>query len=69
MSRFIGAGNKKSLRHTKTMAYEFAMALALIGGLLIYLLRGKIGLLFGSSARGERRGHSGHADLSCLGPV
>ncbi len=32
------------------MAYEFAMALALIGGLLIYLLRGKIGLLFGSSA-------------------
>ena len=45
-----GAGNKKSLKHTKTMAYEFAMALALIGGLLIYLLRGKIGLLFGSSA-------------------
>ena len=50
MSRFYGAGNKKSLKHTKTMAYEFAMALALIGGLLIYLLRGKIGLLFGSSA-------------------
>lgn len=50
MSRFYGAGNKKSLRHTKTMAYEFAMALAIAGGLLIYLLRGKIGLLFGSSA-------------------
>lgn len=50
MSRFYGAGNKRSLKHTKTMAYEFAMALALIGGLLIYLLRGKIGLLFGSSA-------------------
>lgn len=50
MSRFYGAGDKKSLRHTKTMAYEFAMALAIAGGLLIYLLRGKIGLLFGSSA-------------------
>ena len=50
MSRFYGAGNKRSLKHTKTMAYEFAMALALIGGLLIYLIRGKIGLLFGSSA-------------------
>ena len=50
MSRFYGAGNKRSLKHTKTMAYEFAMALAIAGGLLIYLLRGKIGLLFGSSA-------------------
>ena len=50
MSRFYGAGEKKSLKQTKTLAYEFAMALAVIGGLLIYLLRGKFGLLFGSSA-------------------
>lgn len=50
MSRFYGAGDKRSLKHTKTMAFEFAMALAIAGGLLIYLLRGKIGLLFGSSA-------------------
>ena len=50
MSRFYGAGEEKSLKHTKALAYEFAMALAVIGGILIYLLRGKIGLLFGSSA-------------------
>ena len=50
MSRFYGAGEEKALKQTKTLAYEFAMALAAIGGILIYLLRGKIGLLFGSSA-------------------
>ena len=50
MSRFYGAGEEKSLRQTKALAYEFAMALAVISGMLIYLLRGKIGLLFGSSA-------------------
>ena len=50
MSQFYGAGEEKSLKQTKTLAYEFAMALAVIGAVLIYLLRGKIGLLFGSSA-------------------
>ena len=50
MSQFYGAGEEKSLRQTKTLAYEFAMALAVVGAVLIYLLRGKIGLLFGSSA-------------------
>ena len=50
MSRFYGAGEERALRQTKTLAYEFAMTLAVIGGGLIYLLRGKIGLLFGSSA-------------------
>ena len=49
MSQFYGAGEEKSLRQTKALAYEFAMALAVIGGVLIYLFRGKIGLLFGSS--------------------
>lgn len=50
MSQFYGAGERKSLKQTKTLAYEFAMALAVVGAVLIYLLRGKIGLLFGSSA-------------------
>ena len=50
MSRFYGAGEEKPLRQTKTLAYELAMALAVIGAVLIYLLRGKIGALFGSSA-------------------
>ena len=50
MSRFYGAGEERSLRQTRVLAYEFALALAVVGGALIYLLRGKIGLLFGSSA-------------------
>lgn len=50
MSQFYGAGEKKPLGQIKTLAYEFAMALAVLGLILIYLLRGKIGLLFGSSA-------------------
>ena len=50
MSQFYGADEKKELEQTKTLAYEFAMALAILSGVLIYLLRGKIGLLFGSSA-------------------
>ena len=31
------------------MAYEFALTLAFIGVIMLYLFRGKIGLLFGSS--------------------
>ena len=51
MSQFCGrAGEEKSLEQTKTLAYEFSMVLAVISAILIYLLRGKIGLLFGSSA-------------------
>lgn len=50
MSQFCGAGEEKSLKQTKTLAYEFSMVLAVISAILIYLLRGKIGLLFGSSA-------------------
>ena len=50
MSRFYGAGEKGQLRQIKALAYEFAMALAIGGALLIYAFRGKIGLLFGSSA-------------------
>ena len=50
MSQFYGAGEEKSLKQTKTLAYEFSMVLAVISAILIYLLCGKIGLLFGSSA-------------------
>ena len=50
LSQFYGAGEEKSLKQTKTLAYEFSMVLAVISAILIYLLRGKIGLLFGSSA-------------------
>lgn len=49
MSQFYGAGDEKSLKQTKTMAYKFALALAVIGVIMLYLFRGKIGLLFGSS--------------------
>lgn len=50
MSQFYGAGEAKSLREIKMLAYEFALVLAVLGLILIYLFRGKIGLLFGSSA-------------------
>ena len=49
MSQFYGAGEEKSLKQTKTMAYEFALILAVIGVIMLYMFRGKIGLLFGSS--------------------
>lgn len=50
MSQFYGAGKARALTQTKMLSYEFAMALALLGGILIYLLRGKVGRLFGASA-------------------
>lgn len=49
MSQFYGAGSAKALRQIKIMSYEFAMVLALLGWLLIYLFRSKVGLLFGAS--------------------
>lgn len=49
MSRFCGAGEDSSLKHMKMLAYEFGMLLAVTGTILIYLMRGKIGLLFGAS--------------------
>ncbi len=49
MSRFYGVGEDSSLKHMKMLAYEFAMFLSVTGTILIYLMRGKIGLLFGAS--------------------
>lgn len=51
MSMFYGRKEEKALRQTKRLAYEFAVALAVVSVVLIYVLRGKIGLLFGSSAK------------------
>ena len=49
MSQFYGAGQGKNLKETKKLAYKSSMAIAVIGGILMYLLRGQIGVLFGSS--------------------
>ena len=49
MSRFYGAGQGKNLKEIKKLAYKSSMAIAVIGGILMYLLRGQIGVLFGSS--------------------
>lgn len=50
MSSCYGMGDDVSLRRVKTLAYEFAIILAAAGIALLYIFRGKIGLLFGSSA-------------------
>lgn len=50
MSSFYGAGEHKLLLQTQKLAYIFSFSLSVIGMLLLYLVRGKIGLLFGSSA-------------------
>lgn len=50
MSRYYGANEKKLLKQTQVLAYEFAMALSIMGMIVLFLFRGKIGLLFGSSA-------------------
>lgn len=49
MSHFYGLKDQKSLQQIKTLAYAFALVLSVIGAIALYLLRGKIGLLFGSS--------------------
>lgn len=50
MSRFFGEGDKRSLSQIKSLAYESAILLAIAGALVIFFLRARIGLLFGSSA-------------------
>lgn len=50
MSRYYGMNDEKSLKPIKILAYEFAIIISVIGAILVYILRGKIGILFGSSA-------------------
>ena len=47
MSQFYGAGQGKNLKEIKKLAYKSSMSIAVIGGILMYLLRGQIGVLFG----------------------
>lgn len=49
MSMFYGMKDMKALQEIKTLAYSFAMLLAMLGVALLYCLRGHIGPLFGTS--------------------
>lgn len=50
MSMFFGMKNTKALQEIKRLAYSFAMLLAVCGAILLFILRGEIGILFGTSA-------------------
>lgn len=50
MSRYYGMNDQTLLKQTKMYAYELAMALSALGMLLLFMFRGRIGVLFGSSA-------------------
>lgn len=50
MSRYYGAGEHQLLRQTQRLAYRLAIALSVFGMLALFLIRERIGLLFGSSA-------------------
>lgn len=49
MSRYYGEKDKESLKETCTMAYIFAVILAVIGEIIMYVSRTNIGVLFGTS--------------------
>lgn len=50
MSRYYGEKDAKSLKDIRKMAYIFAVVLAVIGAVIMYISRTKIGILFGASA-------------------
>lgn len=50
MSKYYGENNIKVLNHVRLMSYGFALALAIIGMLLMFITRGFIGTVFGTSA-------------------
>lgn len=50
MSMFYGMKDMKALQEIKRLAYSFALLLAVCGAILLFILRGEIGLLFGTSA-------------------
>lgn len=49
MSRYYGEKDTKSLKRVQKMAYVFAVILAVIGGVVLFLSRTGIGILFGAS--------------------
>lgn len=49
MSKYYGSNDKTSLRYIQKMAYLFAFCLAIIGVVTMFLIRTRIGTLFGSS--------------------
>ncbi len=50
MSCYYGEKDTKSLKDIQKMAYTIAVILAIIGGIIMYAGRTKIGILFGASA-------------------
>lgn len=50
MSRFYGEKDGQSLKIIQKMAYIFAVILAVLGGIVMFISRTSIGILFGTSA-------------------
>ena len=49
ISRYYGEGNQEKMKQTRSYAYGFAMLLAVTGCVIMYVTRGSVGSLFGSS--------------------
>lgn len=49
MSRYYGEKDTKALKETEKTAYIFAVILAVAGGIIMFIGKSKIGLLFGTS--------------------
>lgn len=54
MSRYYGEKDENSLKEIRKMAYVFAVILAVIGAVIMYVSRSNIGILFGASAEVSR---------------
>ena len=50
MSQYFGAGDRKSVRQIRGMAFAFAELLTVLGALVLFFGRRQVGLLFGASA-------------------
>ena len=50
MSKYYGAGNRIRLKMIQKMAYLFAFVLAVLGTVVMFLIRADVGTLFGASA-------------------
>lgn len=49
MSQFYGRSDEKGLKEIQKLANQFAMFLSIVGMIILFLYRSKIGLLFGTS--------------------